>query len=140
MKRWHKFTQLPASSRLILLESVILLGLTRLAVLIVPFRLIQPFLRSDLRQSSKASTSKKVEQIRYSIAAASNFLPWRNVCLNQAITAKLMLNRRGLPNTLVLGVQSQSDQLAAHAWVCVGEKIVIGEKSYQDYQPILSVT
>lgn len=53
-------------------------------------------------------------------------------CLPRAVAAHAMLRRRGIPSKLCLGVARSGDAVAAHAWIEVsGRKIVGGEQSGQ---------
>jgi hypothetical protein len=67
-------------------------------------------------------------------------LPFRTRCLQQAIAVQRMLARRALPGTLCLGVSTRHEDRqfprlgrAAHAWVCVGERIVCGDGDLDRY-------
>jgi hypothetical protein len=44
----------------------------------------------------------------------------------QAIAAKLMLKRRGIPSTLHLGVAKEDNRFMAHAWLRSGSIILTG--------------
>lgn len=67
------------------------------------------------------------------VEAVARHLPFQTRCLQQALAVQRMLRRRRLPGTLCLGVSTRREDrvapkrgLAAHAWVCVGERIVCG--------------
>jgi len=49
------------------------------------------------------------------------------LCLPRALAAQAMLRRRGIASRLCLGVARDGRSLAAHAWVEVGQEIIIGE-------------
>jgi len=49
------------------------------------------------------------------------------VCLARALAAQAMLRRRGIASRLCLGVARNDRSLAAHAWVEIGQEIIIGE-------------
>lgn len=49
------------------------------------------------------------------------------VCLPQALAAQAMLRRRGIASRLCFGVAREGKMLAAHAWIEIGHKIIIGE-------------
>ncbi len=52
------------------------------------------------------------------------------LCLPRALAAHAMLRRRGIASRLCLGVARSGDEVAAHAWVEVGDsKIVGGEEA-----------
>ena len=48
-------------------------------------------------------------------------------CLPRALAAQAMLRRRGIASRLCLGVARDGRSLAAHAWVEIGQQVIIGE-------------
>jgi hypothetical protein len=53
--------------------------------------------------------------------------PWmKALCLPRALAAQAMLRRRGIASRLCLGVARDGVTLTAHAWVEVGENIIVG--------------
>ena len=64
-------------------------------------------------------------------------LPWENLCLVQAVTASLMLNRRAIGATVYFGVAlNKTSSFRAHAWLRCGKRIVTGEETYNDFKVI----
>ena len=130
MGRLASLRRLDSTDRLLLLEAALLLGAARLAIRFVPFariagRLGQHMAETPATQPPEAlATSRRV---RKAVELAARNLPWESVCLPQAITAKLMLRRRGIPSTLYLGVLREKEFLA-HAWVRAGEVVVTGDR------------
>lgn len=65
--------------------------------------------------------------INQAIERASRYAFWRAKCLEQAVTAKWMLSRRGQMTYLYFGVRKeQCESLTAHAWVVCDGEIVTG--------------
>jgi hypothetical protein len=53
--------------------------------------------------------------------------PWmRALCLPRALAAQAMLRRRGIASRLCLGVAREGTGLAAHAWIELGNDVVVG--------------
>ena len=48
------------------------------------------------------------------------------VCFPQCLTAYFMLRRRHIASTLFYGVTREHEQLKAHTWVKVGDRMVVG--------------
>ena len=71
-----------------------------------------------------------VAAVRAAVRYASLNLRWKDFpCLNRALTAKRMLNRRGLPCTLYMGVRPSPQKpsgMEAHAWLRCGDIAVTG--------------
>jgi hypothetical protein len=48
------------------------------------------------------------------------------LCLPRALAAQTMLRRRGIASKLCIGVAREEKGLAAHAWIELGENIIVG--------------
>jgi hypothetical protein len=107
------------------------LGLARIAVLRLPFRLIEPRLGQRMAESSQEiAGGEPAGRIGWAIRAAARRTPWRSRCLEQAIAGKIMLRRRRIPSTMYLGVAVPFE---AHAWLRVGTVNVIGGGDLERY-------
>jgi len=58
---------------------------------------------------------------------------WESKCLVRALTAQRMLNKKGIPSTMYLGVREENGKMLAHAWIRVGKMIVTGGDVYKDF-------
>jgi hypothetical protein len=87
-------------------------------------------------------TSPSVGRVGGAIQAVAGHTPWRSKCLEQAIAAKAMLRRRGVQNTLYLGVALDASgphrRIIAHAWVRSGTVHVTGGAGVDDYAVVAS--
>jgi hypothetical protein len=72
-----------------------------------------------------AAPGAGVRRVGRAVERVSRVLPWRPVCLPQAIATRAMLRRRGIACDSHLGVIG-SDPVTAHAWVTVGGTVVQG--------------
>jgi transglutaminase-like putative cysteine protease len=74
-----------------------------------------------------ARGTRVAREIGWAVRAAAPWMPFRAVCLEQAIAARAMLRRRGIPSALHLGAgPDESHDLAAHAWLDAGGAKVTG--------------
>ena len=56
--------------------------------------------------------------------------PWSVTCLVKVLATHSMLKKRKIHHTLHFGVKKNtSHQLGAHAWLSVGEEIIIGDEN-----------
>jgi hypothetical protein len=124
---WRRWAGLPRWRRRLLVEAAVELcrASARLATM-PPERVV------DLLGPVGSAThtpSEPVErvggEIGRAVTGAAAVLPWHPTCLRQAVAARRMLDRRRIPSVLLLGLLD-SRSLAAHAWVQVGERIVVG--------------
>jgi len=125
-----KYFRKPVSEQGLYLEAGCLLGASRLAILILPFRWIAPFLGRHMASSDendKHGEKQTVISVARAILTMSRHLPWESKCLVQAISGKMMLGRRQIPSTLYLGVaKEENGDLNAHAWLRAGDIILLG--------------
>ncbi len=141
MKRLIKFIKLSNTKRWLLLEAVLWLSIAQLAILILPFRRIVPYLGTHQNISSLTPVPiehrKILLHLHWAIETVACYVfPWKATCLPQAIAAKFMLRRRGIDSTLYFGVMKENKELKAHAWLRVGDFIVTGERDRQQFKQI----
>lgn len=84
--------------------------------------------------------TEEAERIGRMVEAVARDLPFRLLCLQQAIAVRRMLARRGVPAAVCLGVsrdradrERPADGRAAHAWVEVGSRVVSGAGELERY-------
>jgi len=130
MRTVTKFFKKPLSDKALYLETTFWLGVSRLAILILPFRWIAPFLGRHMASSDENDENgerQTVISVARAILTMSRHLPWESKCLVQAISGKMMLGRRQIPSTLYLGVaKEENGDLNAHAWLRAGDIILLG--------------
>ncbi len=127
-----KFFRLSLSERLLILEAAFLLGLARLAVIVLPFRWIARVLK---RQNNICAVGETADQsvlliqrrVSWAIRRTGVYTPWRSNCLAKAIAGRFMLRRRRIPSTIYFGMaKDDAGQFQAHAWLSCGETSLIG--------------
>jgi hypothetical protein len=71
--------------------------------------------------------AKLVDRIAFAIPRVARRLPWRSDCVVQALAARSWLARHRVESALIVGVRKPVPKpFEAHAWLKVGEAIVIG--------------
>lgn len=78
--------------------------------------------------------------IKRSIKRAVAYSVWRNKCLEQSVTAKKMLKKRGIISTIYFGVRKTNNVLEAHAWVKIGDSFVVGERNHETFTVVAYYT
>lgn len=125
-------------------EALLLLGVFRAAILLLPFRKITALmgLEQNSRDCLQASRSTNYPaDTGWAIQAASARTPWASTCLVQALAGLVMLSRRGIDATICLGVAKAEDGQAAmdaHAWLRCGDSIVTGAGGVERFAAISS--
>ena len=137
--RLKTILRLNSRETLLLLESVFWLAAARLAVL-APFSRVAPHLGRHMTESSYSDIPDRQDHIRalgWALGVAGRQVPWNCKCLVLAIAGKKMLDRRGIPSTLYLGLAKDEESgLKAHAWLRSGREIVTGAGVSNDYTVI----
>jgi hypothetical protein len=106
-------------------EAVVMLGLSRIVVLTVPFRVLTKWL--SRAPDAPASDQALIVRVRQAVTTAARNVPWNAVCLPQAIAAKAMLARRGQGSAFHFGASlDPNGKLIAHAWLECDGQIVTG--------------
>lgn len=128
-KKLQRFSRLPLADRLLTIEAAIFLAIARTWLLVVPFRKIAETLGTS--HSASASNhvlapvseeqDEKAKRISEAVKRAAKNIPVHAVCIQQAIAAKIMLERRGIHCVMHFGVArglpDSGAALRAHAWL-----------------------
>lgn len=129
----------------------VLLGVTRLLTVLLPFRAIRHLLGEQrsprtvdgtvdgsvdgsvdpasgpVPPPASARDENRARQIGWAVRTAAGRTPWRSDCYPQALTARALLRAARVPHTVTFGVRrDDAGQLKAHAWVGAGRVAVTG--------------
>lgn len=135
-KAWH---EKPRGVKLLIPPAFVLLGVSRAALLTVPFRRIAPLLGHDLRTAAAvplagARQTARARVIGCAVVTAARYTPWESKCLAQAMTARVLLGAGRVPYGLYLGVRRPDGSGSpAHAWVCSGPVAVTGGRGFGQF-------
>ncbi len=114
--------------RLLAIEAVAWLLLARLALIFIPFprlaRRLGTFVPPNDARALQArgggtrDAALFAEEIGWAVTRSARYVPFKAVCLPQAMAARVMLKRRGVSSVLHFGAgKGQDKPLDAHAWL-----------------------
>ena len=127
MERLAKFQALPLSDRLLLAQVMFALALARLAVALLPFRLIGMWAsRRPTVVASQQARSVAIERVRWAVAVCARRAPFRAKCFEQGLATQGLLRHRGVAATLHFGAARDWENLIAHVWITADDEAVIG--------------
>jgi Transglutaminase-like superfamily len=110
---------------LYLREATVMLALAKLAVRLAPASRIIAWAKRPPRRIWRFHMGE-VGWVRWSIETIGP-KPWMQAaCLPRALAAQAMLRRRGIASQLCLGVARENETLSAHAWLELGQAIIVG--------------
>ena len=123
-------------------EARLLLVLARVAIVVIPFGQLAAWAARTQWPApplSEAAAAEITRQVSIALFDAALKIPWHSSCLVQALAGYVLLRRRGVPAHITLGVRKEHGQMAAHAWLRVGEVVVTGEAGLTSYSEIFSM-
>jgi hypothetical protein len=127
-RRFVRFTQVGNRRRALLVEAVTWLLLARLSLIFISFQklarhlgtFVAPADARALRASAENSRdhARLAGEIGWAVTRAARHVPFKAVCLPQAMAARIMLKRRGVDSVLHFGARIGQDKpIDAHAWL-----------------------
>lgn len=133
--KWKTFKSLTKSQKLASLEAFFFLFFAKLAVKTLHFKILARFLGTAQRKAEVVeyltpSQLEVIKTVKSAINMAIRNVPWRSVCLDQAIAAKWMLKRRKINSALYFGVlpnekREPSRPIDAHAWLMASKSVIV---------------
>ena len=142
MNRLRRFLGLPFAERWLLIKAAALLEATKLAMRLVPFRVLRRVAdktgNTFVGQRSEKGASART--VAWAVETASRVTPGEKTCLTQALVAQVLLTRRGYSSLLHIGVvKDENGELLAHAWVECQNEILVGGYELERYTPLTSL-
>lgn len=132
----RKFVGLPTAERWLLVKAALLLGATKLGLKLLPFRLLRRLVGSFSRPTAwlPATARLSTARIVWAVELASRYVP--ATCLSRALSAQVLLARRGYPVLLHFGAVKEGERFLAHAWLESEGQVVIGGHVHEPYVPL----
>ena len=146
-RRLVRFLNLPEGDRGLLVRAAVLLGVTRVGLHVLPFLSLQRLLLRPgglswrLRPSNGTPSrgASWTERVVWAVSVASVYVPGARSCLPRALATQSLLERRGVPARLRLGLaKSENGTIEGHAWVESDGRVVIGGTDLDRYTTIES--
>lgn len=135
-RKLNTLLRMTGARRALLLEATVWLALARVALLLLPFRKVAAHLgevclpavaAGRIEQSSgDPEAADDARAVAWAIRMMAGKVPFRAVCLQQGVAAKMMLRRRGIESALHFGVAPNATGLDAHAWLNTADAKVTG--------------
>lgn len=124
----RKLARLDRAERWLLIEAAITVPIVRVALTLLPFRVVHRFIAATTLRVRRSCPSElqTPERIARMVTAVAARVP-RASCLTQALAATLLLARHGYAATLRVGVaKHENGSLRAHAWLESGGRTLLG--------------
>ncbi len=126
--RGNRLAQVGWRERGLLAEATLRLVAARFTIALVPFRRIGARLGTfaspadprvaERRAPGSPEQARIASQIGWAVVSAARHVPFKAVCLPQAMAAHAMLRRRGVASAVHFGARRGEEKpIDAHAWV-----------------------
>jgi hypothetical protein len=126
--RATRLVQVDWRERGLLVEASAMLLAARVRLFVFPFRTIARRLGTfvppadtrvaERRAPAPAEQALVAKQVGWAVVSAARHVPFKAVCLPQAMAAHAMLKRRGIASAVHFGAQKSSEKpIDAHAWL-----------------------
>jgi len=143
-RKMANFARAPLFTKLWLLPAWVLLGLGRLAVLLVPFRQIAPALGAAAGTDAQIplltpDQRRRALLVGRTVRMAARYAPWQANCFAQAIAASLILRLHRIPYAIFFGLRRASAPasppapIEAHAWTAAGGVAITGGYGFDSF-------
>ena len=113
----EKFAALSWSERRTLQTAIVLLPLFWLGLQCFGLRRLQAWLQRPLPATDASLSTAEIARIAALVNSAAGLAPIPATCLTRSLLLGWMLQRRGVPSQLRIGVRMNQGKLDAHAWV-----------------------
>lgn len=121
-----RLRQVGPRRRALVVEAVLCLLAARLALVFIPFprlarwlgRFVPPDEARRIAAPSVAPEAQIAVDVGWAVTRAARYVPFKAVCLPQAMAAQAMLRRRSVASIMHFGATSGTEKpLDAHAWL-----------------------
>lgn len=138
MGRPGELWSLPPTDRWLVLSAAVLLGTSRLALLVARPAVVRRIVHRIAPWLPPSRTVSDPARVARAVRAAGRGLPYAPACLGSAIAGHAMLCAHGHPSDLKIGVTKPGpDQLEAHAWVERDGRVLVGDlPDLASYRPL----
>jgi hypothetical protein len=118
-------------------QAFFLSGIVKFTLVFLPFRKVLAW-KGRLGEETPSVPDTASEVYRKNLQSAMRlcnmYTPWRTECYTQAITARILLRRKGLPGTVYIGFQRNSEgTYAGHAWLRSYDRVITGREEMGKY-------
>jgi hypothetical protein len=127
---------------LLALRVYALLIVSRAIITLVPLRRIARYLGTPMVETPSDGidpvSARYARRVSWCISKLSPHTPTESNCYPQALTARWLLHRRGIPTTFYYGAAFEPGRpaLATHVWLRCGAHVVTGGRARLQFQPL----
>ena len=125
-----RFFELTADDRCLLVQAFALQTAIAVGLRVLRFDVLRRLVdgSSGSRVDHPVDLWHTGKRVARAVAVSSRYLGTASTCLTEALAATVLLDRRGCPSHIAIGVRlSHQASFKAHAWVEVRDSVVLGD-------------
>ncbi len=127
-KRLSQLKTLSAEEWWVLISSMVLLPSIALALHLKGFRWTRSFLQKCIPETKKPAAETNLataQSVARMVSVAANHGLYRANCLKRSLATWWLLQRRGIAAELNIGVNKDTEEFKAHAWVGYMDNVLV---------------
>jgi hypothetical protein len=137
LRKIKSFTETSYQVKILFFKAYFLSGLVKLTLLFLPFNRVLKW-QGSINVESPCFSDEISADFRKSLQSAirlcSKYTIWKTECYAQALTAKIILNKKGIPGTVYIGFKkSVNGAYMGHAWVRSFDRFICGYEEKNSY-------
>jgi hypothetical protein len=140
MRLYYKIQSFARTDRrvkLLFFRAYFLSAFVKFSLIFLPFRKVLNWQGSVHIESSDQPDEASLDfrkSLQSAMRLCDKYTIWKTECYTQALTAKIILNRKGIPGTIYIGFQKNDKGIyKGHAWLRSYDRIITGGAEKHNY-------
>jgi hypothetical protein len=138
IRKIKSFADTPASFKWIFLKAWFLSAFVKITLVFLPFSRVMKW-KGQPGKETPTLPDPRTDEYRRMLQSAMRlvalYTPWKSECYTQALTAKIILQQRGMPATIYIGFRrDRTGAYEGHAWLRSYDRIITGNQEINTYQ------
>jgi hypothetical protein len=136
-RKIKSFTGSSYQVKILFLRAYFLSGLVKLTLVFLPFSKVLKW-QGNINVESPDYSDEISAEFRKSLQAAMRlcrkYTIWKTECYTQALTAKVLLNKKGISGTVYIGFKKEDNgSYIGHAWLRSYDRFITGYEEKNSY-------
>ena len=137
IKKIQSFFRADRTVKILFLRAFLLSAIVKFTLVFLPFRKVMNWQGKINMESPDRRDDASIE-FRKSLQSAMNLCDkytfWKTECYTQALTAKIILNKKGIPGTVYIGfTKNEKGEYKGHAWLRSYDRVITGDSEKNMY-------
>lgn len=138
---WHKkiksFFSVHWEIKLLFFKAYILSAFVKFSLIFLKFKVIlnwQGKINSETTDKTDDYSLTFRKNVKSAMRLCDKYTFWKTECYTQALTAKILLNRNGIPCTIYIGFKKdENGKYEGHAWLRSYDMLITGGEKIDNY-------